>query len=273
MVEDKLKKKNNPLTLRKSYNWTIQKPCNIKSLSLNNNSNMAPVTLITSAAAAVLFLGISHRLSELCCTLEIVRHKKVCQWVGAIWIFKTSFPVFLWGEEHSPRCTRSLWCRLAKLPDRCCHDWYPWIKNGRIREVAQACWVFSPEAWGGTVMFNLDFVAYTLLLCVHIRSHFYQCRWCKMGLGVACLLRSLTWNSWDFFSPLQCMLPRRKALELLSAKSFCWLLSPGAMLILVNSLCEVCVSLGFSYFLATDSLRQYTGLKAKVMAAFPESWN
>lgn len=42
------------------------------------------------------------------------------------------------------------------------------------------------------------------------------------------------------------------------------------MLILVNSLCEVCVSLGFSYFLATDLLRQYTGLKAKVMAAFPE---
>lgn len=42
------------------------------------------------------------------------------------------------------------------------------------------------------------------------------------------------------------------------------------MLILVNSLCEVCVSLGFSYFLAADLLRQYTGLKAKVMAAFPE---
>lgn len=40
---------------------------------------------------------------------------------------------------------------------------------------------------------------------------------------------------------------------------------------IVNSLCEVCVSLGFSYFLATDLLRQYTGLKAKVMAAFPES--
>lgn len=58
---------------------------------------MAPVYLITGAAAAVLFLGISHRLSELCCTLEIVRHEKLCQWVGAIQIFKTSFPVFLWG--------------------------------------------------------------------------------------------------------------------------------------------------------------------------------
>lgn len=58
---------------------------------------MAPVTLITGAAAAVLFLGISHRLSELCCTLGIVRHEKLCQWVGAIQIFKTSFPVFLWG--------------------------------------------------------------------------------------------------------------------------------------------------------------------------------
>lgn len=42
------------------------------------------------------------------------------------------------------------------------------------------------------------------------------------------------------------------------------------MLILVNSLCEVCVSLGFSDFLATVLLRQYTGLKAKIMAAFPE---
>lgn len=72
------------------------------------------------------------------------------------------------------------------------------------------------------------------------------------------------------FPPLQCMLPTRKALKLLSAKSLCWLLSLVAMLILVNNLCEVCVSLGFSYFLATDLLRQYTGLKAKVMAAFPE---
>lgn len=66
------------------------------------------------------------------------------------------------------------------------------------------------------------------------------------------------------------MLPTRKALKLLSAKSLCWLLSLVGMLILVNNLCEVCVSLGFSYFLATDLLRQYTGLKAKVMAAFPE---
>lgn len=66
------------------------------------------------------------------------------------------------------------------------------------------------------------------------------------------------------------MLPTRKALKLVSAKSLCWLLSLVAMLILVNSLCEVCVSLGFSYFLTTDLLRQYTGLKAKVMAAFPE---
>lgn len=59
---------------------------------------MAPVKLVTGApaAAAVPFLGISHRLSELCCTLEIVRHEKLCQWVGAIQIFKTSFPVFLW---------------------------------------------------------------------------------------------------------------------------------------------------------------------------------
>lgn len=44
-----------------------------------------------------------------------------------------------------------------------------------------------------------------------------------------------------FFPPLQCMLPTRKALELLSAKSLCWLLSPVAVLILVNSLCEVCL--------------------------------
>lgn len=69
----------------------------MKSLSLNNNSNMAPVKLMTGAAAAVLFLGISHRLSELCCTLEIVRHEKLHRWVGAIQIFKTSFPVFLQG--------------------------------------------------------------------------------------------------------------------------------------------------------------------------------
>ncbi|RLV99889.1 hypothetical protein DV515_00009468 [Chloebia gouldiae] len=90
------------------------------------------------------------------------------------------------------------------------------------------------------------------------------------GLG-CCLSRAL----FDLevlgfcFPPLQCMLPTRTALKL-SAKSLCWLLSPVAMLILVNSLCEVCVSLGFSYFLATILMRQYTGLKAKVMAAFPE---
>lgn len=45
---------------------------------------MAPVKLVTGAAAAVPFLGISHRLSDLCCTLEIVRYEKLCQWVGAI---------------------------------------------------------------------------------------------------------------------------------------------------------------------------------------------
>lgn len=88
------------------------------------------------------------------------------------------------------------------------------------------------------------------------------------GLG-CCLSRALF--DLEFFGILfSTLLPTRKALKLLSAKSLCWLLSPVAMLILVNSLCEVCVSLGFSYFLAADLLRQYTGLKAKVMAAFPE---
>lgn len=62
---------------------------------------MASVKLITGAAAAVLFLGISHRLSELCCTLEIVGHEKLCQWVGAIELFKTSFPMFLWGVRRA----------------------------------------------------------------------------------------------------------------------------------------------------------------------------
>lgn len=38
------------------------------------------------------------------------------------------------------------------------------------------------------------------------------------------------------FPPLQCMLPRKKALKLLSAKSLCWLQSPVAMLILVSML-------------------------------------
>lgn len=91
------------------------------------------------------------------------------------------------------------------------------------------------------------------------------------GLG-CCLSRALfDLEFLEFcFPPLRCMLPTKKALKLLSAKSLCWLLSPVAMLILVNSLCEVCVSLGFSYFLATDLLRQNAGLKAKVMAAFPE---
>lgn len=101
MLEDKTFGKN-PLILCNYYNWTIWKPCNTKSFSLNNKSNMAPAKLVIGAVAAVTFLGISDRLSELCCTLEIfVIHEKLCQWVGAIQIFKTSFPVSLWrGRER-----------------------------------------------------------------------------------------------------------------------------------------------------------------------------
>lgn len=68
--------RKNPLTLHKYYNGTIWKPCNTKSLSLNNDSNMAPAKLVISAVAAVTFLGISDRLSELCCTLEILSYMK-----------------------------------------------------------------------------------------------------------------------------------------------------------------------------------------------------
>lgn len=88
--------------------------------------------------------------------------------------------------------------------------------------------------------------------------------------GLGCCLSHALFDL-EFFGILfSTLLPTRKALKLLSAKSLCRLLSPVAMLILVNSLCEVCVSLGFPYFLAADLLKQYTGLKAKVMAAFPE---
>lgn len=37
---------------------------------------MAPAKLAIGAVAAVRFLGISHRLSELCCTLEILSYLK-----------------------------------------------------------------------------------------------------------------------------------------------------------------------------------------------------
>lgn len=172
-------------------------------------------------------------------------------------------------EEHSPGCTHSLWCRLAKLPARCCHDWYPWIKNVRIRVVQAVGFQSRGLRWYSHVQPGFCGL-HVAALCSHQVS-FLTMSLMQDGLW-CCLSRDLF--GLEFlgfcFPPLQCMLPTRKALKLLSAKSLCCLLSPVAMLILVNNLCQVCVSLGFSYSLAAHLLRQYTGLKAKLMAAFPE---
>lgn len=139
----------------------------------------------------------------------------------------------------------------------------------RIREVVQAVG-FQSRGLGWYSYVQPGFCSLHVATLCSRQVSFLTMSLMQDGLGCCLSHVLLDLEFLGFFPPLQCMLPTRKALELLSAKSLCWLLSPVAMLILVTSLCEVCVSLGFSYFLATDLLRQYTGLKAKVMAAFPE---
>lgn len=171
MIEEKTFGKN-PLTLHKYFNWTVWKPCNTKSFSLNNNSNTAPAKLAIGAVAAVRFLGISHRLSELCCTLEILSYLK--NYANGKGQYKSLKPAFQcpcgeeeW-EESSPMCTHSLWCRLAKLHSRCCSDLYLWIKNVRIRVVKAVGFLSRDLRWYSCVQSGL--CSLHLLLNVHIMS-------------------------------------------------------------------------------------------------------
>lgn len=150
-----------------------------------------------------MFLGISDRLSELCCTLEILSYlKNYANGWGQYKSLKTSFPVSSWTEreESSPMFTHSLWCRLATLHSRCCGELYLETKTRRIGEVVKAVG-FSLETWGGTVVFSLDFVAYMFTSsCSHRQasvSFLTMLLMQEMGFAVACLLIFLTWNSWD----------------------------------------------------------------------------